>query len=60
MSPALEIKTPMAATQVARAFRQAYVPTPDLERAWRTLAARRVLSIPRVALTPAEIEALAL
>jgi hypothetical protein len=41
-------------------LRQAHVPTPDIERAWRTLATRRVHSIPRVGLTPAEIEALAL
>ena len=37
-------------------LRQAHVPTPDIERAWRTLATRRVHSIPRVGLTPAEIE----
>jgi hypothetical protein len=36
------------------------VPTPEIELAWRALAARRVHSIPRVGLTPAEIEALGL
>ena len=41
-------------------LRQAHVPTPDIERAWRTLAMRRVHSIPRVGLTPAEIEVLGL
>jgi hypothetical protein len=38
-------------------LRQAHVPTPDIERAWRALATRRVHSIPRVGLTPAETEA---
>ena len=41
-------------------LRQAHVPTPEIERAWRTLATRRVHSIPRVGLTPAEIQALRL
>jgi hypothetical protein len=41
-------------------LRQAHVPTPEIERAWRTLAKRRVHSIPRVGLTPAQIEALEL
>jgi hypothetical protein len=41
-------------------LRQAHVPTPDIERAWRTLAMRRVHSVPRVGLTPAEIEVLGL
>ena len=41
-------------------LRQAHVPTPDIERAWRALATRRIHSIPRVGLTPAETEALGL
>jgi hypothetical protein len=41
-------------------LRRAHVPTPEIERAWRTLARRRVHSIPRVRLTPAEVEALGL
>jgi len=41
-------------------LRQAHVPTPDIERAWRALATRRVHSIARVGLTPGEIEALGL
>lgn len=41
-------------------LRRAHVPTPEIERAWRMLATRRVHSIPRVGLTPAEIEALGL
>jgi hypothetical protein len=41
-------------------LRQAHVPTPDIERAWRALATRRVHSIPRVGPTPAEIAALGL
>jgi hypothetical protein len=41
-------------------LRQAHVPISDIERAWRTLATRRVHSIPRVGLTPAQIEALGL
>lgn len=36
------------------------VPTPDIERARRVLATRRVHSIPRVGLTPTQIEALGL
>jgi hypothetical protein len=39
-------------------LRQAHVPTPEIERAWRALATRRVHSIPRVGLTPAELQAL--
>jgi hypothetical protein len=39
-------------------LRQAHVPTPEIERAWRTLATRRVHSIPRVGLTPTQIAAL--
>jgi hypothetical protein len=35
-------------------LRQAHVPTPDIERAWRALATRRIHSIPRVGLTPAQ------
>jgi hypothetical protein len=34
--------------------------TPEIERAWRALAARPVHSIPRVGLTLAEIETLGL
>lgn len=41
-------------------LRQARVPIPAIERAWRTLAERRVHSIPRVFLTPAQIEGLGL
>ncbi len=41
-------------------LRQAHVPTPEIERAWRALATRRVHSIPRVGLTPTQIEALGL
>lgn len=41
-------------------LRQARVPIPVIERAWRTLAERRVHSIPRVFLTPAQLEALGL
>ena len=41
-------------------LRRARVPTPEIERAWRTLATRRVHSIARVGLTPAQIEALGL
>src|SRR6266851_241877 len=37
-------------------LRQAHVPTPEIERAWRALATRRVHSIPRVGLTPTQIE----
>jgi hypothetical protein len=39
-------------------LRRAHVPIPEIERTWRTLARRRVHSIPRVRLTPAQIEAL--
>ena len=39
---------------------QAGVPIPEIERTWRTLARRRVHSIPRIALTPAQLEALGL
>jgi hypothetical protein len=41
-------------------LRQAHVPTPQIERAWRALATRRVHSIARVGLTPAQIEVLGL
>jgi hypothetical protein len=41
-------------------LRQAHVSTPEIERAWRTLAKRRVHSIARVGLTPAEVETLGL
>ncbi len=41
-------------------LREAHVPTPEIERAWRPLAKRRVHSIPRVELTLAQIEALGL
>jgi hypothetical protein len=41
-------------------LRQAHVPTQEIERAWRALATRRVHSIPRVELTPTQIEALGL
>jgi hypothetical protein len=41
-------------------LRRAHVPTSEIERAWRALATRRVHSIPRVGLTPAQIEALGL
>ena len=41
-------------------LRQAGVPLPEIERAWQALARRRVHSIPRIALTPAQIEALGL
>jgi hypothetical protein len=41
-------------------LRRAHVSTPEIERAWRVFATRRVHSIPRVGLTPAEIEALGL
>jgi len=39
-------------------LRQAHVPTPTIEQAWRALATRRVHSIPRVGLTPTQIAAL--
>jgi hypothetical protein len=41
-------------------LRQAHVATPEIERAWRALATRRVHSIPRVGLTAADLEALGL
>lgn len=41
-------------------LRRAQVPTLEIERAWRTLATRRIHSIPRVGLPPAQIEALGL
>ena len=40
--------------------RQAHVPTLEIQRAWRTLAKRRVHSIPRVGLTPTQIATLGL
>jgi hypothetical protein len=46
--------------QLTAFLRQAHVATPEIERAWRAFATRRVRSIPRVELTPAEIEALGL
>jgi len=39
---------------------QAGVPIPEIERTWQTLARRRVHSVPRIALTPAQLEALGL
>ena len=41
-------------------LRQAGVPLPEIERAWQHLAKRRIYSVQRVALTQAQIEALAL
>ncbi len=41
-------------------LRQAGVPTPEIERTWQALAKRRVHSVPRIALTPAQLEALGL
>jgi hypothetical protein len=41
-------------------LRQARVPISEIERTWRTLAKRRVHSVPRVFLTPARIETLGL
>jgi hypothetical protein len=41
-------------------LRQARVPISAIERTWQTLAKRRVHSIPRIALTPAQLEALGL
>jgi hypothetical protein len=41
-------------------LRQAHVPTPDIERAWRALATRQVHSIPGVGLTLAQLEPLGL
>ena len=39
-------------------LRPAHIPTPEIERAWRTLVERRVHSIPRGGLPPAHIETL--
>lgn len=44
--------------QLTTFLRQAHVPTPEIERAWRALATRRVHSIARVGLTPTQIAAL--
>jgi hypothetical protein len=41
-------------------LRQAHVPTPEIERAWRALATRRIHSISHVGLTPVQIQALGL
>ena len=41
-------------------LRQAGVPIPEIERAWQTLVRRRVHSIPRIVLTPAQLKALGL
>jgi hypothetical protein len=41
-------------------LRQAGVPIPEIERRWQALARRRVHSIPRIALTPAQLPALGL
>ncbi len=41
-------------------LRQAGVSIPAIERTWQALARRRVHSIPRIALTPAQLEALGL
>jgi hypothetical protein len=41
-------------------LRQAGVPIPEIERTWQALARRRVHSIPRIALTPAQLDALGL
>jgi hypothetical protein len=41
-------------------LRQAYVPTPAIERTWRAPATCRVHSIPHVGLTAADLEALGL
>jgi hypothetical protein len=41
-------------------LRQAGVPLPEIEQAWQNLARRRIYSVPRVALTHAQIEALGL
>ena len=41
-------------------LRQAHVPLPEIERAWQNLARRRIYSVPRVALTPAQIDVLGL
>jgi len=36
------------------------VPLPEIELAWQNLARRRIYSVPRVMLTPAQLEALGL
>jgi len=41
-------------------LREAGVPIPEIERTWQALAGRRVHYIPRIALTPAQLEALGL
>jgi len=41
-------------------LRQAHVPTPEIEQAWRALATRRIHSIRHVGLTSAELAALGL
>ena len=41
-------------------LRQAGVPLPSIELAWQNLARRRMYSVPRVMLTPAQLEALGL
>src|SRR5258706_12878675 len=41
-------------------LRQARVPLPEIERAWQHLAPRRIYSVPRVAPTRAQIDALGL
>jgi hypothetical protein len=41
-------------------LRQAGVPIPEIERTWQALAGLRVHYIPRIALTPAQLEALGL
>jgi hypothetical protein len=46
--------------QLTAFLRQAHVPTPEIEWGWRALATRRVHSIPRVGLTPTQLEALGL
>jgi hypothetical protein len=41
-------------------LRRARVPIPEIERAWQNLGKRRIYSVPRVALTRAQIDALGL
>jgi hypothetical protein len=41
-------------------LRQAGVPLPEIERAWQNLAKRRIYSVPRITLTPTQLEALGL
>jgi hypothetical protein len=41
-------------------LRQAGVSRPEIERAWQSLAKRRIYSVPRVTLTQAQLEALGL